>query len=706
MNFKMKIKNFYNRELSWIDFNYRVLEEALDEKQPLLEKIKFLSIFSSNLDEFIMVRIARILKSSENYYSVNDKKSISKKELLKLIKNTISSHIEMQYKCFNNEILPKLEKSGIVFYNKETVPKIYMNFLKDYFIKKLFLIITPMAIDQSRPFPSLLSKSLNILVKLKEAKKEDPLYAVIPIPSIDRFIQLPDKVNTKFIYIGDVIKLFMQEAFKGYLVIDSCSFRITRDAELTIDEEDTADILSAIEDQLKQRAKGNILRLEIEKKANKELINYLNEKIDYLNDYIFLIDGPLDLASFFTISNLKGYENLKNEPLEPVIPKWFQNKKSNIFEIIKEKDRLLHLPFESFEPVVKFIQEASFDPKVLAIKMTLYRTSGDSPIVKALKNAVENRKQVTVLVELKAKFDEERNITWAKILEEAGCHVVYGLVGLKIHCKMTLVVRDEENGIRQYVHLSTGNYNDNTAKIYTDIGLFTAKQSFGRDVSAIFNLLTGYSEPPRWNKLVCAPLDLRIFYIERIEIEIKNVKNGGKGKIIAKLNSIIDHKIIDSLYKASNAGVEIILIVRGMCSLIPELKGVSENIKVISIVDRFLEHSRIYYFYNAGEEDIYLASADWMERNLDSRVETLFPIEDAELKNELILYLKYLLNDNQKSRILNNDCTYEKIKMKGNAKKVQAQIDYYKYIFEKNKIRSDNNHSLFIPEMNPEEEKI
>ncbi len=702
----MNNKNIFNRELSWIEFNYRVLEEALDEKQPLFEKIKFLSIFSSNLDEFIMIRVARILKSPENDYSIIDKTINSLEALLKTIKNKISSHIEMQYKCFNNEILPKLEKTGIIFYNKNNLPKEYLNFINDFFIKKLFLIITPMAIDKSRPFPSLLSKSLNILVKLKDAKKEEPLYAVIPVPSIERFIQLPDKANTKFIYIEDIMKMFLHEVFKGYQIVDSCTFRITRDAELTIEEEDAADILSAIEDQLKQRARGNVLRVEIEKEANRDLINYLNEKIDYLKDYFFSIDGPLDLSPFIKLTNLKGYENLKNEPFDPVTPIWFQDKKRTIFDIIKEKDRLLHLPFESFEPVVKFIEAASSDPKVLAIKMTLYRTSGHSPIIKALKNAIENKKQVTVLVELKARFDEERNITWAKLLEEAGCHVVYGLVGLKIHCKMTLVVRDEEDGIKQYVHLSTGNYNDNTAKLYTDISLFTAKQSFGRDVSAIFNLLTGYSEPPRWNKLVCAPLDLRTFFIERIEIEIKNVKNGGKGKIIAKLNSLIDPKIIETLYNASKSGVEIILIVRGMCSLIPDIKEVSENIKVISIVDRFLEHSRIYYFYNSGEEDIFLASADWMERNLDSRVETLFPIDDTELKSELILYLKYLLDDNQKSRILKNNCEYEKIKIKGNAKKAHAQIDYYKHILEKNKIRSDTNHSLFIPEMNPEEEKI
>lgn len=690
---------FFNREISWLEFNFRVLEEALDKEVPLLERLKFLAIFSSNLDEFIMVRIARIIRSTQEEYKKFYPTDHSKESLLTALKDRILELVEMQYNCFK-EIINEVENKGIIIHNSENIPERYKNFLKELFLEKLFLILTPMAIDQSRPFPSLLSKSLNLLVKLK--KDNEYLFAVLPLPNYDRLIKLPDRANDRYIYLEDLIKLFIQQLFIGYEVISTCSFRITRDAELTIDEEDSIDLLSAIENQLKQRARGNPIRLEIEKSASDDLIDFLNSRIKYQNGFLFKIDGPLDLSSFINITQIKGYDSLKNIVLEPVKPVWFDKRKS-MFDIIKERDRLLHLPFESFDPVIRFIEEASNDPKVLAIKITLYRTSSNSPIIKALKKAAESKKQVTALVELKAKFDEERNINWAKLLDEAGCHVVYGLVGLKIHCKMALVIREEDDGIKQYIHLSTGNYNENTARIYTDIGFFTANSQFGRDVSSIFNMLTGYSEPIRWNKLSCAPLELRDFFLTRINIEIENSKKGGISKIIAKINSLIDIDIIKALYKASIAGVEITLIVRGMCSLVPGIKNLSANIKVISIVDRFLEHSRIFYFYDSGEEAIYLSSADWMERNLDSRVEIAFPIEDKELKEELKRYLSCLINDNKKARILLTNGRYKRAILDKDKKTHRCQIDYFEYIYNKNKIEDAKTHPLFIPEMNPEE---
>ncbi|MCK4797768.1 MAG: polyphosphate kinase 1, partial [Spirochaetes bacterium] len=548
--------------------------------------------------------------------------------------------------------------------------------------------------------------SLNILINLKEQKKEEDLFAVIPVPSTNRFIPIPgDDSNQKFIYIEELIKLFADTIFKGYDIIQTCTFRVTRDAELSIDEEDAVDLLSEIEVQLKKRAKGTPIRLEIESSANNKLVEYLSQKIKFREGFYFSIDGPLDLSSFFDIVSINGFDHLKQEIFHPVPPKEFQDQKINIFNIISEKDRLIHLPYESFDPVIRFIEEAALDKNVLAIKLTLYRTSGDSPIISALKKAAENGKQVTVLVELKARFDEAQNIIWAKQLEKAGCHVVYGLVGLKTHCKMALVVRDEEDGIKRYLHLSTGNYNEKTAKIYTDIGLFTAKKSFGRDASSIFNLLTGFSDPPRWKKLVCAPLDLRDFFLEKIDIEIKNVKNGGKGKIIAKMNSLIDTKIIEALYKASKVGVNIQLIVRGMCRLRPQVKGLSENISIISVVDRFLEHSRIYYFNNSGEENVYLSSADWMERNFDGRVEALFPIEDADLIKEIKKYLEITLKDNQKARILQQDGMYIRKKQKNNEEIINSQKEIYNYILSNNKTPNKTKQTLFIPKMNPEEEK-
>ncbi len=694
---------FFSRELSWLEFNYRVLEEGLDKSNPLLERLKFLSIFSNNLDEFFMVRISGLISQVKSDYQIKDMSGQTPVDILSRIDSRVHEMVKKQYECFNNDIIPEMRNEGFNFYTAKTVPEIYLETLKNLFLKKHFLILTPMAVDQSHPFPFLSGKSLNILVKIEDPKKKEIKFAIIPYPTDDRFILIPNGgISKNYIFVGELIKLFVSYFFKGYNVLDSAVFRITRDAELSIDEEGAEDLLLEIEGQLKKRDKGKPIRLECQSDASEDIKIFLKENINFYNGFFFDIKGPIDISSFMQIATVRGFQHLKDVSLPPISSFEFQNEKESIFSIIAKKDRLLSHPYESFDPVTRFIEEASVDPKVLAIKMTLYRTSGDSPIISALKKAAENKKQVTVVVELKARFDEAQNINWAKQLEQVGCHVVYGLVGLKIHCKMALVVRDEDDGIKRYIHLSTGNYNDKTARIYTDLGIFTSRKSYGRDVSAIFNLLTGYSEPPRWKKMVCAPLDLRNFFIDKIDIEKNNALSGGKGKIIAKMNSLVDSKIIKELYEASKAGVEIQLIVRGMCCLKPSVKNLSENIKVISIIDRFLEHSRVFYFYNSGDEDVYFSSADWMERNFDRRIETLFPIEDEDIKKEVMNLIRITLNDNTKTRILKSDGSYERIKPDDSDKKVRSQIEIYNMTLERNKQKEKEIIKKFIPKKNPD----
>ncbi|HOS31767.1 MAG TPA: polyphosphate kinase 1 [Spirochaetota bacterium] len=696
---------FFNRELSWLEFNYRVLEEGLDKSNPLLERLKFLSIFSNNLDEFFMVRISGLISQVKSDFQIKDMSGQTPGDILSKINLRVHELVKKQYECFNNDIIPEMRNEGFNFYTAKTIPEMYLESLKNLFLKKHFLILTPMAVDQSHPFPFLSGKSLNILVKIEDPKKKEIKYAIIPYPTDDRFILISDDGNLKnYIFVGELIKLFVSYFFRGYNVLDSAIFRITRDAELSIDEEGAEDLLLEIEGQLKKREKGRPIRLECQSDTSEDIKSFLKENINFYEGFFFDIEGPIDLSSFMQIATVRGYQHLKDVSLPPILPFEFQNEKESIFSIIAKKDWLLSHPYESFDPVTRFIEEASVDPKVLAIKMTLYRTSGDSPIIAALKKAAENKKQVTVVVELKARFDEAQNINWAKQLEQVGCHVVYGIVGLKIHCKIALVVRDEDDGIKRYIHLSTGNYNDKTARIYTDLGLFTSKKSYGRDASAIFNLLTGYSEPPRWKKMVCAPLDMRNFFIDKITIEKNNALSGGKGKIIAKMNSLVDGKIIKELYEASKAGVEIQLVVRGMCCLKPSVKNLSENIKVISIVDRFLEHSRIFYFYNSGDENLYFSSADWMERNFDRRIETLFPIEDEDIKREVMNLMKITLSDNTKARILTPDGSYKRIKPDASEKKIRSQVEIYNMTLEREKAKQREKEVIkkFIPKKNPD----
>lgn len=664
MNYKVP-EYYINRELSWLDFNERVLEEAQDKTNPILERLKFLAITGSNMDEFFMVRVSGLWEQVENGYTKKDTSGMTPEIQLSRISEFVHEMVYKQNNCLMRSILPQLSKEGISFLTYQELNERQKKYTKDYFNSTLYPILTPMAIDNSRPFPLLPNKSLSIIIQLKS--EEEDLYAVVQVPTvISRILELPVNDNSKkeFIMLEDVIKENVSKLFEGYEVKKSHYFRLTRNSDLDIDEEDTDDLLVEIEKSIKKRKWGVPVRLEIEKNMDSELRNFLEKSLELEDNDIYENSGYLDVTVWMKFSGIKGYDYLRNEPALPQPAVGFYER-DDIFEAIKEKDILVHHPYEEFDCVVKYVQKAAKDPDVLAIKQTLYRVSGNSLIVAALIQAAENGKQVTVLVELKARFDEENNILWAKKLEKAGCHVVYGLAGLKTHCKICLVVRREYDGIKRYVHLGTGNYNDSTAKLYTDFGLFTARETFGTDISALFNVLTGYSLSPKWKKISVAPTTLRQTFLQWIENEKNIALAGREAQIIAKMNSLVDPGIIEALYEASAAGVKIKLIVRGICCLKSGIPNVSENICVISIVDRFLEHSRIYYFNNDGNSKIFLSSADWMPRNLDRRVEVAFPIEQEDLKERIEETLKIVLSDSVKARVQNSDGVYERIDKRG-----------------------------------------
>ncbi|MGC5324268.1 RNA degradosome polyphosphate kinase [Brevibacillus sp. SYSU BS000544] len=675
---------FINRELSWLAFNARVLEEALDESNPVMERLKFLAIVSSNLDEFFMVRVAGLKDQVKANFSKPNSSGHTAKEQLRMINSRAHQMVERQYQLFNEEILPLLSKEGIYFLRAEDLSAEQEAFLSNYFDYHIYPVLTPLAVDQSRPFPLLLNKSLNLAVMLerKKAKSSKKVFAVVQVPSVlSRYIELPGERGRDFILLEDVIKMYSNRLFKGNEVCSVYPFRITRNADMTLDEEGAEDLLKEIEKELKKRKWGAAIRLEIDGRMDSDVRLILQEAMEIHPRDIYAINGPLDLTKFMSFTQLSGYDHLRNETNVPQPPADLIGE-DDIYEAIAERDIMVHLPFESFDCVVDFVTKAAEDPNVLAIKQTLYRVSGDSPIVKALAMAAENGKQVTVLVELKARFDEENNIHWARQLEKSGCQVIYGLVGLKTHCKITLVVRKEGDDIRRYVHLSTGNYNNSTARLYTDIGIFTSNSDFGVDASALFNDLSGYSEPPEWRKLEAAPKGLRRKFREMIRREIEKHTPDNPGRIIAKMNSLTDEKIIATLYEASCAGVQIDLIVRGICCLRPGIPGVSENIQVRSIIDRFLEHSRIFYFGNGGKPEVYLSSADWMTRNLDRRVELLFPIEKADLVRRVTDILHVYLRDNTKSRLLDSTGTYHRILPKAGEERVNSQTRFVEQVLQ------------------------
>lgn len=652
---------YINRELSWLEFNKRVLDEAKNKENPLMERIKFLAIFCSNFDEFFNVRVGSLKDLVNAGYTKVDPSGLNPKHQLKAISIKAQELSEELYKLYQKEILPELEKTEIHFPNKETLTEDEKSYLYKYFIDMVFPVLTPHAVDCSRPFPHIQDKTLNLGVFLKKNEPEsEKFFATVQIPSIlPRMIYLPNKNRIFRIFLlEDLINMYIEDLFLGHSILSVNPYRIIRNADLTIEEEEAEDLLREIEVSIKQRKWGQAVKLEVGKDAENELCNYLTNELGIHQRDVYYHNGPLNLNFINGLYSLPGFDKHKDPKFTPVNKEVFKGR--NIFSVIKEQDILLHHPYDSFSPVLDFINQAAKDPKVMAIKQTLYRVSGNSPVIKSLISAAENGKQVTVLVELKARFDEENNIIWARRLEKAGCHVIYGLVGLKTHSKITLILRKEGNNIKRYVHMATGNYNDITAKLYTDIGMFTANERFGQDASKIFNMLSGYSEIENLDRIVLAPISFRNTIEMLINKEIEFARKGKKSEIIIKINSLVDPDIINLLYQASQNGVKVYLIIRGICSLIPGIPGISENITVKSIVGRFLEHSRIFWFYNNGDEQFFLSSADLMTRNLDRRVETFFPVLEKELKKELWEILQGSIKDNVKGRIMLSDGSYIK----------------------------------------------
>ncbi len=662
---------FNNRELSWLAFNERVLQEAMDENNPLGERLKFLAIVSNNLDEFFMVRVAGLKDQVKaGFNKPENKAGLTPKEQLYAISKKNHQIVELQYATYRDTLLPLLEKENISIRKMEELTSLQNQFVEKIFDDQIFPVLTPIAIDAYRNFPMLANKSINLAIILidpqKKSERSKEKFAIVQVPAVlDRFMKLPsDKGAGVYILLEDVITHFIGKLFKGYLVKQISKFRITRNADMTIHEEGARDLLKEIEKELKKRKWGAAVRLEVcEDSIDNTILQFLANTLEIHEKDIYSLNGPLDLSFLFSFYNeiIGNKEHLCYQTLIPQPPIDLIGE-DDIFEALTKKDVLLHHPYESFEAIVDFISQAADDPDVLAIKQTLYRVSGDSPIIKSLKRAASNGKQVTVSVELRARFDEEKNVHWAKELEKAGCHVIYGMTSLKTHSKITLVVRKRNNNIERFVHLGTGNYNDVTAKIYTDLGFLTSNKEFGIDATNFFNYLSGYTEKPVYHHLSVSPFDIRKELIHLIDEEILFHHKYNNGKIIFKMNSLTDKELIMKLYEASRAGVKIDLIVRGICCLKPGVKGVSENIKVRSIIGRFLEHSRIYYFHHNGEEKVFLSSADLMTRNMVKRVEILFPIYDEAIKKKIFKIVSILIADNVKARELNADGTYSYFK--------------------------------------------
>ena len=699
---------FFNRELSWLEFNQRILEEARDRENPLFERMKFLSITASNLDEFFMVRIASLKDMVNAGYLKPDIAGMTPAEQLSALEERVHAFVEKQYSTYSRVLLPKLREAGLSILNYDSLTKEEEEYLEEYFHKNVYPVLTPMAIDSSRPFPLIQNKTLNIAALIQtrgKKEKKEPDIATVQVPSVlPRVIVLPgDRAEgLRVILLETLIEHFLDTLFLNHEIVCTGSYRIMRNADLTIDEDDAEDLLKEIEKQLKKRQWGEVIKFEYQDSMDKRLVKYLKKQLKVHSGDMYAIGGPLDLTFLMKCYGLKGFEEYKEVPYTPQVNPALQPEK-DIFEQIRTGDVLLHHPYESFDPVVAFIRQAAKDENVLAIKQTLYRVSGHSPIISALAQAAENGKQVTVLVELKARFDEENNINWAKKLEKAGCHVIYGLVGLKTHCKIALVVRRESDGIRRYVHLGTGNYNDSTAKLYTDTGMFTCRDSYGEDATAVFNMLSGYSEPARWNRLLVAPIWMKEKFLKLIEREKENALAGKEAQIIAKCNSLCDKEMILALYEASAAGVQIDLIIRGICCLVPGLPGISENIRVRSLVGTFLEHARIFYFSNDGHEELYMGSADWMPRNLDRRVEIVFPIEDEELKKKAKHILDVQLADTAKARCLLKDGSYQKVDRRGRGF-LEAQKQFCQEAMESRKEEKKIPGRCFEPGKAPEQE--
>lgn len=720
---------FYNRELSWLEFDDRILNEARDTKNPLLERLNFLAITASNMDEFYIVRVASLRDMQSIDFQERDIAGFTIDEQLERIDQKTRKTMSLMYSTYTRSLVPSLAQEKIFLKNYDELSDQLKVIADSYFKTVLYPILTPMAVDSSRPFPLIYNRMLNMCVMLeydpKNAKLQEKgtdgisnakhtvnedkyMYATVQIPTVvKRLYQIPTDEGDVFVPVEQIIRANTDMLFNGQKVVATAFYRVMRNADLDIDEDEAEDLLKEIEEQVRRRRFGEIIRLEVQDDIDSDLLKYIVDELEVDEADIFSVNGPIDLTFLSKLTSAcKGkHPELCYKAHEPAEAASFDGPVSelDIFEQIREKDRIVHHPYETFEPVLEFVKQAARDPNVLAIKQTLYRVSDRSPIIASLLEAAQNGKQVMVLVELKARFDEENNINWAKKLENAGCHVIYGLVGLKTHSKITLVVRKEEDGIRRYLHLATGNYNDVTAKIYTDLGLFTASESFGEDASEFFNMLSGFSIPQSWRRLIPAPLWMKDYFVARIRREADNAKSGKPARIIAKINSLVDETVIKALYEASNAGVKIDLIVRGICCLRAGIPGMSENITVRSITGRFLEHSRIFYFYNEGHEDVYLASADWMPRNLNRRVELLFPIEDPECRARVMEVLEVELADTVRAHFLAPDGSYHKLDLRGKEKldSQQKLIDLADAAVAERHKAIDKHE--FIPEESPKD---
>ena len=666
---------FLNRELSWLEFNARVLEEAMDAATPLLERLKFAIITSSNLDEFFMVRVAGLEEAVEDGDTSPDNAGLTPEQQLSQISERAHAMVEALYGSLCRDILPALAGRGIRIAALSDLDPQQRGSMLRFFRDEVFPALTPIAIDAGRPFPVLANLSLNLAVRLApEPEGEGNRLATVQVPArLPRLLRVAGGEGSTYVWLEDVIRAELATLFPGQEVLESAVFRIARDAEMELDDEGGRDYVKTLEAELRKRRHGEAVRLEIESGASETLLSMLTVRLRVGDSAVYRIAGPLDVRGLLPLVDLPGLADLRDPALKPVpLPELGDD--ADLFEVLQSRDLLLHHPYDSFDPVIAFVTRAASDPDVLAIKQTLYRTSGDSPIVQALVRAAEEGKQVTVLVELLARFDEQSNIRWARRLEDSGAHVIYGIRGYKTHAKICLVVRRGARGIERYVHLGTGNYNDRTARLYTDFGLLTADPVIGADASAFFNALTGYSDPPRMEKLVMAPTQLRERLLELIERERQRAEAGQPAEIRAKMNSLVDGDLIRALYDASRAGVRIRLNVRGICCLRPGLRGSSDNIEVVSIVDRFLEHSRVFYFMNGGDEEVYASSADWMPRNLDRRIELLFPVENPACRKRLLEALDAMFQDNVKARVLHADGTYKRRRPPKGEEPFRAQL--------------------------------
>ncbi|PYJ35673.1 MAG: polyphosphate kinase 1 [Verrucomicrobia bacterium] len=683
-------KNFINRELSWLEFNRRVLEEAQDQRQPLIERVKFLTIVSSNLDEFFEIRVAGIKQQIESETSDVGPDGLSPTEVFDRIQKTVRQLVATQYALWKNELLPELAKNGIYVREIAELPAKRAAWVQRYFQREVFPMLTPLAVDASHPFPHLLNRSHNLLVRAKARRRDEPLHAIVQVPRVvPRLILMPRGKAAdepwEYIYLASLIKQHIGELFPGLILDEVHAFRVTRNSDLYIDDEEAENLLRTIEQELRRSSRGNAVRLEVEPDCPKDFLELLLRFFDLTEADAYKLDGPLSMTHLTPLVTNDAFAKLKDRPFQPArdpaLPPHV-----DFFEVLRRQDVLLHHPYDSFDQIVEWIEAAAKDPQVLAIKITLYRTSGDSPIVKALIDAANAGKQVTAIVELRARFDEAMNIQWARRLEEAGAHVIYGVVGLKTHCKALLIVRRDADRLRHYVHLGTGNYHSRTARIYTDFSLLAGEPELTEEVATVFNTLTGLAGYPGLKKLMVAPFDMHSRLIQLIERERDNASAGKPARIVAKLNALVDQELIEKLYEASCAEVTIDLVVRGICCLRPKIPDLSENIRVISIVGRFLEHSRIYYFENAGDPSVYLSSADWMPRNFFRRIEVAFPIETPALRDQIINdVIPTFLHDRVKARELQPDGTYRRLKPEGPEPRRQAQWQFREVSRERTK---------------------